>query len=517
VRRAVVLLAWVLAWVLASATAAAQALVAPQLVGPVEAPYPAGASRRAATVTLSIVVDETGRSTEVRVVTPAGEGFDDAAIEAAQRMTWKPATLDGKPVAAEIKFVYRFVPPPEPAPEPRAAIVGVVRELGTRKPVAYADVEVRRDGAPAGLATADADGEFAVRRLPGGAYTVVVAAPRHARREFPETVKDGEELEVRYLLDAEGQDPYTTVVEGERRQEVERRTADREEATRIPGTRGDALRVIEAFPGVARPVFGAGALVVRGSNPLDTTTYIGGHQLPLLYHFGGITSIVNSDLLDKIDFLPGNFSSRFGRATGGVVDVSFRAPRRDRLGGYVDVSLLDTGFLLEGPVGEGSLAVAARRSYVDLILSAVLPKDAGLSLTTAPRYWDYQAILDYPVAGGRLSFAAIGSSDELELLLDAPAETDPALRGTVGNTTYVQRILATGREPIDERTQLTLSLAQGTTRLSWFVTAGEVDDFRTDANGDGLTNLWTPADQSGRVWVIIRDGRGGESWIEGQR
>src|SRR5262249_5547286 len=306
----------------------------------------------------------------------------------------------------------------------------------------------------------------AVRRLAGGGHAVVGAAPRHVRREFSETLVDGEELEVKYLLDAEGEDPYRTTVEGERRQEVERRTASRDEATRIPGTRGDALRVIETFPGVARPIFGAGQLVVRGSNPLDTTTYIGGHQLPLLYHFGGITSIVNSDLLERIDFLPGNFSPRFGRATGGVVDVGFRAPRRDRLGGYLDVSLLDTGFLLEGPLGEGSFALAGRRSYVDLILSAVLPSSAGLSLTTAPRYWDYQALLDYPLAGGRLSLAAIGSSDELELILDAPAETDPALRGTIGNTTYVQRIMATWTKPLDEHTRLLASLAQGTTRLA---------------------------------------------------
>jgi hypothetical protein len=53
--------------------------------------------------------------------------------------------------------------------------------------------------------------------------------------------------------------------------------------------------------------------------------------------------------------------------------------------------------------------------------------------------------------------------------------------------------------------------------LSWFVTAGEVDNFRTDATGDGLKNLWTPADVAGRVWVVIRDGRGGESWAAGQR
>lgn len=53
--------------------------------------------------------------------------------------------------------------------------------------------------------------------------------------------------------------------------------------------------------------------------------------------------------------------------------------------------------------------------------------------------------------------------------------------------------------------------------LSWFVTAGELDHFRTDGDEAGLSNLWTPADASGRIFVVLRDGRGGESWISGSR
>src|SRR5262249_52369026 len=33
--------------------------------------------------------------------------------------------------------------------------------------------------------------------------------------------------------------------------------------------------------------------------------------------------------------------------------------------------------------------------------------------------------------------------------------------------------------------------------LSWFVTAGELDDFRTDAVGTGLMNNWTPPEMPG--------------------
>lgn len=53
--------------------------------------------------------------------------------------------------------------------------------------------------------------------------------------------------------------------------------------------------------------------------------------------------------------------------------------------------------------------------------------------------------------------------------------------------------------------------------LSWFVTAGSLDDYRTNAVGDGLINSWTPADTPGRVYVVVRDGRGGESWVTRQR
>jgi len=130
-------------------------------------------------------------------------------------------------------------------------------------------------------------------------------------------------------------DLYQTQVEGERpHEEVTRRTATIREATRVPGTRGDALRVVENFPGVSRPPLGVGLLVVRGSNPEDTTPYVAGHFLPILYHFGGITSIVSSELLSRIDFLPGNFSARYGRAMGGIVEVELRPPRKDRWGGY---------------------------------------------------------------------------------------------------------------------------------------------------------------------------------------
>src|SRR5262249_61703321 len=120
-------------------------------------------------------------------------------------------------------------------------------------------------------------------------------------------------------LDPTEANPYRTLVEGDRAgDEIERHSATGEEAERIPGTRGDALRVVESFPGVARPPFGIGALVVRGSNPEDTTSHLPGPELPIIYHFGGVTSIGNSDHLERNDFPPRDIPAPLGPATRGA-------------------------------------------------------------------------------------------------------------------------------------------------------------------------------------------------------
>ncbi len=50
--------------------------------------------------------------------------------------------------------------------------------------------------------------------------------------------------------------------------------------------------------------------------------------------------------------------------------------------------------------------------------------------------------------------------------------------------------------------------------LSWYVSAGELDKFRTDAVEAGMSNPWTPPAAAGtyQAAVVVRDGRGGESW-----
>src|SRR5690606_33723927 len=110
-----------------------------------------------------------------------------------------------------------------------------------------------------------------------------------------EELSAGEALDVVYRLrftavDVPRADYSATAVVEPPPREITKRTVPKEVLTRVPGTRGDPLRAVEILPGVARPPFAAGALIVRGAAPGDSQVFLEGIPVPLLYHFGGLTS-----------------------------------------------------------------------------------------------------------------------------------------------------------------------------------------------------------------------------------
>src|SRR5262249_2941689 len=138
----------------------------------------------------------------------------------------------------------------------------------------------------------------------------------------------------------------------------------------------------------------------------------------------------NSDLLSGIDFMPGNFGASYGDMTGGLIEVRSRASR-DELHGDANLNPLETSLLLEGPVSPGlRFAVAARRSHIAFILSAMM-NSSEQSFTAAPQYYDGQFRLDWKPQGSahQLSFLLLTSHDELGLLFKRPISDDPNQTG----------------------------------------------------------------------------------------
>ncbi|MBI4701045.1 MAG: TonB-dependent receptor [Deltaproteobacteria bacterium] len=281
-----------------------------------------------------------------------------------------------------------------------------------------------------------------------------------------EQVSAGEETIATYRLPAvAAAEALEVVIEGARpEREVTKRTLEQREIARIPGTSGDALRSIESLPGVARPPLIAGMLVVRGAGPMDTETFIDHVPVPMIYHFGGLSSVVPTELLSKIDFYPGNFGAQYGRVLGGIIDAGMRSPRSDGYHGLAQADLIDARLMLEGPIPAmpgWTFAVAARRSHMDAWLRPVL-RELGASAATAPIYWDYQLMIETkPTARSRYRASFYGSDDRLELLLDEPPGGQPTLGSDIGVHTSFARLVFTYDYDFTDRDELRTNFALG--------------------------------------------------------
>lgn len=300
-------------------------------------------------------------------------------------------------------------------------LVGEIRESGTRTPLSAVRVELvdQDSGDPIQEVYTDKDGRYGLRGVPPGTFTLRVSSNGYFTSTSQIEVRAGERASATLYIEKEFYDEYkVTTTERRARTEVNRQRIDLEEVRRIPGTGGDVVRVVQNLPGVARAPFVSGLVVVRGSAPQDTKTFLEGDNIPLVYHFFGGPAVINSEMIQSIDFYPGNFSAYYGRATGGIIDIKTRDPKTDRFHGMVDIDLLDTSVLVEGPITEDlSFALSGRRSYFDLFLPFILPED-GPDVFVAPRYYDYQGWLTYKgFKGHKLKLFLYGSDDRIEALL----------------------------------------------------------------------------------------------------
>lgn len=461
----------------------------PTLLQGVAPAYPpaALAAGKQATVKVRIHIDAEGIAEKVEVVTPVGDGFDEAAVAAAMQYVFTPAEIDGKPAPIVIETGINFVieqveAPPAPPPTPtketgetptnragdikaRLTLSGVAIERGTRRPLSGVIVSIAELGLD--VITGD-DGAFYFHGVPDGNYQLVAVDPRYERFARPVRIDKGEEVEVRAWLRPRGGNPYETLVEGEREVlEVTRRSLSRQQLVSVPGTFGDPIRVVQTLPGVARTPFGLGALVIRGSNPDDTGVFVDGHSVPLLFHFLGGPSIFNPEAVESLDLYPGGFPARFGRFHGGVVAIETRAATADGVHGQADVDLLDAGGYVRAPLAKNiAVAVGGRRSYIDKLLPFVLPEpEQGARRLVVPVYYDYQARIDWDgKEDGKLALYVIGSSDTLDVLQSDPnEESSLALNTSVG----FWRVIASYKRPMPAGLTLTLSPAFGRGKVSF--------------------------------------------------
>ncbi len=400
----------------------------PELKEFIKADYPASELKagREGTVVLQLLVSDSGHVDSATIVRGLSPDFDSAALSVVRRFSFTPALAGSLAVPVYVEYEYRFSIQEEVSKiEQYVNLQGVLKEAGTRTPIKEGMVAItfRDTTADTTLAVpfsaylskigtfpgqhveegrlvtfTDSLGRFSFSSLPVGRIRITFPIAGYEPDSAIETIELAKQLAVEYRLRRLTYSEYEIVVYGKmEKEEVGKSTLTLTEVKRIPGFGGDAVKVIQALPGVSRSSFGMGGIVVRGSGSGDSRYFLDGVELPMLFHFGGLKSTYNSDALSSIDLYPGGFNTRYGGCIGGVVEIKGRPARTDRWHVVADANFIDASIMAEGPVTDDiSVLFTARRSYIANMAAFALDLlGVTLPMTVVPYYYDAVLRLDW--------------------------------------------------------------------------------------------------------------------------
>jgi TonB family protein len=416
------------------------------------------AGGRKTSVALALSIDAEGNVVDAQVVGSAGEAFDAAAVQAARQLQFEPAEIDGTPSPVRIQYRYDFELKPVVIVPKTADFGGVVRDRSTGKPLA--GVTVVLDNEPT---KTDDMGRFRFPEATPGVHSVMISGSDFTPVGTEEVLAAGHKYDATYDVDVpkeplapeERVDLEVVVVDTELEKSVASTSVSAEQGSKVAGTGGDVIKVVENLPGVARSSVGSGALVVWGAGAADTRVYVDDVHIPVLYHEGGYRSVIHSDLVQNVELEPGGYGAAHGRGLGGLVNVGLKPLDAGPYHGSASVDAIDASASVRGSVGDHfRFAGAFRRSHLDWVLQRFTSQDVG-EFVPIPRYWDGQVRAAWvPREDESVEVGGLLSSDQISRSL---VGSDPQDTKTQTKNTSFQRVYMRYRRQFDDGGNVTVT------------------------------------------------------------
>jgi hypothetical protein len=136
----------------------------------------------------------------------------------------------------------------------------------------------------------------------------------------------------------------------------------------------DVFRSLQMLPGISATSDVTSGLYVRGGTPDQNLVLFDGMTVYEVDHFYGIFSAFNADAVKDVRVYPGAYPAEYGSRVSSVVDITGKSGDEHHVRASGGIGLLSARGEAEIPLGRGSILVAARRSYSDIIRSPLFDK-----------------------------------------------------------------------------------------------------------------------------------------------
>ncbi len=336
---------------------------------------------------------------------------------------------------------------PVPAPVQTVKIAGSLLERGTKRPLSEVNVYCFPASNPEKpvKGTTDSAGRFTVD-VPAGVIKWVISASGYNRLELQDEQQAGAPIKPRIMyLEKKTYLAYETTVYGEtEKRDDKTRSLDQAQFATVPGANGDPVKAVQNLPGVNRTAGFSSQVIIEGASPNDTRYNIDNQSIPIIFHFGGLSSVVMPEAVDHVDYLSAGFGPEFGQTTAGLVNLTIKDPQTDRTHGFIYADTMNAGGMVEGPINDhSSYLFGVRQSYIGYVLRAVVGNDnKDFNFTAVPEFRDLVfAYKNQVTPDDTFKLVTVGSQDTFGFLLKHPVDQEPAIRGNFKLDTSFIRVI----------------------------------------------------------------------------
>ena len=234
------------------------------------------------------------------------------------------------------------------------AVKGRIVDTDSQLPLVGANIALKSTDIGS---VSDEEGYFNINQIPMGYYTVTISymgyktqnkADIWVRPNGYEFLNIKLESSVIQIDDVIVEESY---FERSMVKEYQVVSFNRDELRRYPGTGQEISRIINTLPSVASVGENRQDMMVRGGGPTENGFIIDNIPIPSVSHFqqadgrsNGPVGLINSDMVENLDFFSNGFSSKYGNKLSSFGDITYRSGNRDNFQGEGFIGVGGLGF-----------------------------------------------------------------------------------------------------------------------------------------------------------------------------